>query len=49
VRGTFGKALLYGAVLIGAYIAVVHYRGVKSDLVAGGQAGSNVAKTLQGR
>lgn len=43
------KALFYTAALIGAYIVVVHYTGTKTDLTAGGSAGANVIKTLQGR
>lgn len=49
MSGTLRKALFWTAGLIGAYIVVVHYTGARADITAGGKAGSNVVRTLQGR
>lgn len=47
--GGFRKALVYTAVLIGGYIAFTQWKGFKADVLASGNAGGNVVKTLQGR
>jgi hypothetical protein len=44
-----GKALKYGAVLIGLYIAAAYATGFGQSLTAGGNAGSGIIKAFQGR
>lgn len=43
------KLLTYSATLIGVYLIVAHATGAGSILKAAGTAGSQYAKTLQGR
>lgn len=49
MRGTFGKALTYGAVLIGLYLAVKNFKGLAADTKAGGSAAGSVVRAFQGR
>jgi hypothetical protein len=43
------KALLYGAVLIGVYIATAYATGFGTDVTNTANGVATVAKTLQGR
>lgn len=47
--GKTGKAIGYGAGLIGLYLAVVYFKGTSSVLKSSGQAGSGIISALQGR
>lgn len=43
------KGILYGSVLIGAYLVLVHYNGAVKDTNAAGKASTNLIKAFQGR
>jgi hypothetical protein len=43
------KGILYGAVLIGGYLVLVHYVGAVKDTNAAGKASVNLIKAFQGR
>lgn len=43
------KGILYGSVLIGTYLVLVHYTGAVRDTNAAGNASTNLIKAFQGR
>jgi hypothetical protein len=47
--GTLKKGLLWGAGLIGLYLAVNYYTGFSKDLSTAGTGSVNLIKAFQGR
>lgn len=45
----FKKVLAGAGILIGMYVVLTNYTGFSTDIKAGSDGASSVAKTLQGR
>lgn len=43
------KGLLYGAILIGVYVATAYATGFGTDVTNGANGAATIIKTLQGR